>query len=141
MKKDYQKQRKKTTDIEQVKKFFEEYSVGPEEVNNMLRSIGSAEMKQKMKLDKILARPNVDIELLKTCVEPLRKMCQEIDSETVMSAEIELKYGSYIQKEVELANKMQNLDNVNLRPDFDYSKLQSLSIEARQKLAKINLQL
>jgi len=131
------KTRQKISDIERIKKFFEMYSVSPEEVNSMLANIGSAEMKQKMKLDKILARPNVDISLLRKHVEPLDKMCQEIDNETVMSAGIELKYGSYIQKEVDLANKMQNLDNVNLRPDFDYSKLQSLSIEARQKLAKI----
>ncbi len=131
------KTRQKISDIERIKKFFEVYSVSPEEVNSMLANIGSAEMKQKMKLDKILARPNVDISLLRKHVESLDKMCQEIDNETVMSAGIELKYGSYIQKEVDLANKMQNLDNVNLRPDFDYSKLQSLSIEARQKLAKI----
>jgi len=131
------KTRQKISDIERIKKFFEMYSVSPEEVNSMLANIGSAEMKQKMKLDKILARPNVDISLLRKHVESLDKMCQEIDNETVMSAGIELKYGSYIQKEVDLANKMQNLDNVNLRPDFDYSKLQSLSIEARQKLAKI----
>lgn len=131
------KTRQKISDIERIKKFFEAYSVSPEEVNSMLANIGSAEMKQKMKLDKILARPNVGISLLRKHVEPLDKMCQEIDNETVMSAGIELKYGSYIQKEVDLANKMQNLDNVNLRPDFDYSKLQSLSIEARQKLAKI----
>ena len=48
-----------------------------------------------------------------------------------------MKYESYIQKEVELADKMLRLEDIHLNPEFDYSELKSLSIEARQKLAKL----
>jgi tRNA uridine 5-carboxymethylaminomethyl modification enzyme len=55
----------------------------------------------------------------------------------VESAEIEMKYESYIQKEVELADKMTKLENIKLDTEFDYAQLKSLSMEARIKLAKI----
>lgn len=127
----------KKSEIKEVKEFFRTYSVNPEEINTYLISKGSAEISQKMKLDKILARPNIDIQELIEVVKQLKDLTQNIDIQTVISAEIELKYQSYIDKEVELANKMQKIEDVKLNPDFEYAKVQSLSIEARQKLAKI----
>lgn len=123
--------------MERIKSFFKEYSVSPEEINGKMTEIGSAELKQKMKIDKVLARPNVSIELLRTEVKALDDLLQQFDKEIIESAEIEMKYQTYIDKEVELADKMQRLEDIVLNPDFDYSKLQSLSIEARQKLASI----
>jgi tRNA uridine 5-carboxymethylaminomethyl modification enzyme len=70
-------------------------------------------------------------------IEPLKEMTKNIDKQTIISAEIELKYMSYIEKEVEMADKMQKIELVKINPEFEYSKVQSLSIEARQKLAKI----
>jgi tRNA uridine 5-carboxymethylaminomethyl modification enzyme len=123
--------------MNELKKFFKEYSVSPEELNGVLASVNSAELKQKLKLEKVLARPNVDIALLEKGVLPLHEMRQQFDNEIFESAEIEMKYESYIQKEVELADKMLRLEDIRLNPDFDYSDLKSLSIEARQKLAKL----
>lgn len=123
--------------MEAIKNFFKEYSVSPEEINGKMTEIGSAELKQKVKIDKVLARPNVSINLLRTEVKALDDLLQQFDKETIESAEIEMKYQTYIDKEVELADKMQRLEDIVLNPDFDYSKLQSLSIEARQKLATI----
>jgi tRNA uridine 5-carboxymethylaminomethyl modification enzyme len=127
----------KVTGMNELKKFFKEYSVSPEELNGVLASVNSAELKQKLKLEKVLARPNVDIALLEKGVLPLHEMRQQFDNEIFESAEIEMKYESYIQKEVELADKMLRLEDIRLNPDFDYSDLKSLSIEARQKLAKL----
>ncbi len=59
------------------------------------------------------------------------------DNTIIESAEIELKYESYIEKEVELVEKMGKMENIKLDPDFDYHVLKSLSIEARQKLSQI----
>ena len=127
----------KKSEIQQVKDFTRNYSVNPEEINAYLVSKGSAEINQKMKLDKILARPNIDIQELIEVIAPLKELTQSTDLQTVISAEIELKYISYIEKEVEMADKMQKIENVKINPEFEYAKVQSLSIEARQKLAKI----
>jgi tRNA uridine 5-carboxymethylaminomethyl modification enzyme len=127
----------KVAGMNELKKFFKEYSVSPEELNGVLASVNSAELKQKLKLEKVLARPNVDIALLEKGVLPLHEMRQQFDNEIFESAEIEMKYESYILKEVELADKMLRLEDIRLNPDFDYSDLKSLSIEARQKLAKL----
>ncbi|HEY0262042.1 MAG TPA: FAD-dependent oxidoreductase, partial [Chitinophagales bacterium] len=127
----------KKSGIDIIKAFFKEYSISPEEINAKMTEIGSAELKQKMKIDKVLARPNVSINLLRTEVKALDDLIQQFDNEIIESAEIEMKYQTYIDKEVELADKMQRLEDITLNPEFDYSKLQSLSIEARQKLASI----
>jgi len=127
----------KKSEIQQIKDFIKTYSVNPEEINSYLISKGSAEINQKMKLDKVLARPNIDILEMIDVIEPLKEMTKKIDKQTIISAEIELKYMSYIEKEVEMADKMQKIELVKINPEFEYSKVQSLSIEARQKLAKI----
>jgi tRNA uridine 5-carboxymethylaminomethyl modification enzyme len=127
----------KKSEIQQIKDFIKTYSVNPEEINSYLISKGSAEINQKMKLDKVLARPNIDILEMIDVIEPLKEMTKNIDKQTIISAEIELKYMSYIEKEVEMADKMQKIELVKINPEFEYSKVQSLSIEARQKLAKI----
>jgi tRNA uridine 5-carboxymethylaminomethyl modification enzyme len=123
--------------IKAISEFVSSYSVAPEDVNGLLAEVGSAEMRQKMKLDKVLARPHVGLELLAKGIPELKSLLNQYSKEVIESAEIELKYEGYIEKELEVANKMQKLEEVRLDTDFDYSILKSLSIEARQKLAKI----
>ena len=79
----------------------------------------------------------MDLNLLKKALPELENMLAKYSKEVVESAEIELKYASYIQKEVELVERMSKMENIKLDADFDYATLKSLSIEARQKLAKI----
>ncbi|MFN8309263.1 MAG: tRNA uridine-5-carboxymethylaminomethyl(34) synthesis enzyme MnmG [Chitinophagales bacterium] len=123
--------------ISQISDFVRNYSVSPEEVNADLATVGSAEMKQKVKLDKVLARPHVGLELLARGIPELRNLMNQYDPRVVESAEIELKYEGYIQKEVEMADRMLQLENIKLNTSFNYDELKSLSIEARQKLSKI----
>ena len=117
--------------------FISNYPVSPEDINGVLTEVGSAEIKQKVKLDKILARPHVNLNLLQKGLPELKTLLDNYDKDVVESAEIELKYASYIQKEVELVERMGKMENIRLDAEFDYSNLKSLSIEARQKLAKI----
>ncbi|MBS1595313.1 MAG: tRNA uridine-5-carboxymethylaminomethyl(34) synthesis enzyme MnmG [Bacteroidetes bacterium] len=123
--------------IRVISEFVRSYSVSPEEVNGVLAEIGSAEMKQKMKLDKVLARPHVGLLMLSQAIPALRDLLSAYTKETIESAEIELKYEGYIEKETEIADRMSRLEDIKLETNFDYSQLKSLSIEARQKLAKI----
>ena len=57
--------------------------------------------------------------------------------EVIEETEIQMKYESYINKELELANKLIKLENILLKENFDYKKVNSISIEAREKLTKI----
>jgi tRNA uridine 5-carboxymethylaminomethyl modification enzyme len=127
----------KKTAIKAISEFVSSYSVAPEDVNSLLAGVGSADMRQKMKLDKVLARPHVGLELLATGIPELKSLLSKYSKEVIESAEIELKYEGYIEKEMEVANKMQKLEEIRLETNFDYSQLKSLSIEARQKLTKI----
>ena len=123
--------------IKAISDFVSSYSVAPEDINGLLAEVGSADMRQKMKLDKILARPHVGLELLAKGIPELKSLLSKYSKEIVESAEIELKYEGYIEKEMEVAGKMQKLEEIRLETNFDYNLLKSLSIEARQKLSKI----
>ena len=129
--------RDKRAAITAIGDFITRFSVSPEDINESLKEVGSAEINQKTKLDKILSRPHVDLNLLQKALPELKAILGKYDKDVVESAEIELKYASYIQKEVELVERMGKMENIRLDAEFDYSNLKSLSIEARQKLAKI----
>jgi tRNA uridine 5-carboxymethylaminomethyl modification enzyme len=133
----YQKVQEKRAALASLKEFVTKFSVTPDVINGALNEVGSAEIKQSTRLDKILSRPHVDFALLSKAVPELENALSLYDKDIVDSAEIELKYESYIEKEVELVEKMGRMENIKLDTAFDYSTLKSLSIEARQKLAKI----
>ena len=119
-------------------KFLTETSVRPEEINPILEENNTALILQSMKLFKIAARPQIDF-------NDIRKLAKVeafikdnfIDNEIVEQTEIHVKYAGYILKEKNQADKLNRLENVAIPSKFDYSKVKSLSIEARQKLAKI----
>ncbi|MCW5907559.1 MAG: tRNA uridine-5-carboxymethylaminomethyl(34) synthesis enzyme MnmG [Chitinophagales bacterium] len=123
--------------IRVIRKYFEEYGAEPAELNTALAEAGTSELNQRIKLDKVLARPQVDIKMLRRALRGVDEFLSKFDSEFIESAEIEMKYESYIHKEVEMVEKMNRLEDIRLDADYDYSKLKSLSMEARIKLAKI----
>ena len=122
--------------------FIRQRSVGKEEINGYLQSIGTNPLEQGRKLYDILLRNGVSIEGLTTVLSDLNNFIHEndIDEEIVEEAEIQIKYRGYIERERFIAEKMRRLENIRLRPDFDYNALTSLTIEARQKLSRIKPQ-
>ena len=120
----------------ELTKYFKEITVTPEEVNPYLTGIGSMEIDQKVKAFSILARPDVSINGLATASENIKSYLETYDSETIEEAEIQMKYTGYIIKEQETADKALRLEDLILHDNFDYHKLKSLSIEAREKLSK-----
>jgi tRNA uridine 5-carboxymethylaminomethyl modification enzyme len=129
--------RNKREAITAIRKYFENYGAEPSAINTALVAAGTNPLSQRSKLDKILSRPQVDINLLRTSLPEVNEFLSNFDSEFIESAEIEMKYESYIVKEVEMVEKMNRLEDIRLDAEFDYSKLKSLSMEARLKLAKI----
>ncbi len=121
-------------------KFIKEYSVEPELINKKLTELGTASIKQKRKLFDIILRPQVKIYDLIDVIEELKNIINDIgksQDEIVEAAEVLLKYSGYIDREQKLAEKLNRLEYVKIRENFDYNILKSLSIEARQKLNKI----
>jgi tRNA uridine 5-carboxymethylaminomethyl modification enzyme len=122
---------------EEIRRFFDEMSVEPSELEQYLVSIGSAPLTQKQKLIKVLLRPDVNILGLAEVMPRLRNFIAQYDPEFVEYAEINAKYAGYIEKEQELADKMKRLETVKLLESFDYAQIQGLSLEAREKLNRI----
>ncbi len=120
-----------------IQKHFRKESVGPDELNPMLESKGSAPMKQKMKLINVLSRPQISLDDLRKSIPRLNDYLNQYDDETVRIAEINSKYEGYIQKEQEMVDKMSRLESVILKEGFDYNQLVSLSNEAREKLNQL----
>jgi tRNA uridine 5-carboxymethylaminomethyl modification enzyme len=118
--------------------FFETTSVKPEDINPILESKKSSPVNQSGKLFKIFARPNIDMEDVRG-IESVEAFIQEnqLDKEVIEQAEIQVKYSGYIQKEKNNADKLSRLEYVKIPPNFDFSKIKSMSFEAREKLKKI----
>ena len=118
--------------------FFRDTSVKPDEANPVLESKNSALVKQQDKMFKLFARPNItidDVRKFKAVENYIQS--NELDSEVIEQTEIQVKYAGYIEKEKNNADKLNRLENLKIPVGFDYSKLKSMSIEARQKLSKI----
>jgi len=123
--------------VKTIDKFVRSASVTPDQLNGYLESINSATLKQKVKLHSVLMRPNVYLEELRPLIPDLEQELTKYDAETVNLAEVGLKYEGYIRREQEMVDKVNRLEEVIIKNDFDYNALQSLSAEAREKLNKI----
>ena len=118
--------------------FFESTSYSFEEANRMLASLDSALVKQDDKLKKLLSRPNVSLEDMKS-LSPVSAYFDEhqVSDEVLEQVEVTIKYSGYIDKERANADKLTRLEHVKIPDEFDYKELKSLSFEAREKLSAI----
>jgi tRNA uridine 5-carboxymethylaminomethyl modification enzyme len=125
--------------IEAAEKAIARESAHPDDLNSYLLDVGTSAITQKVKYDGILARPQVDIVSLNENSKLFREfMNQHLTTEEELSLlEIRIKYDGYIKKEREIAEKLNRLEHISLKYDFDYHALKSLSSEARQKLSTI----
>ncbi|NBB28759.1 tRNA uridine-5-carboxymethylaminomethyl(34) synthesis enzyme MnmG [Cellulophaga sp. BC115SP] len=111
--------------------------VKPAEVNEKLEAIGTAPLKEGTSLLNLLRRPNVTLAEIKNLSEEISEYLDQYTEETLEQAEINIKYESYIEKEQQMVDKMQKLEDLAIPSDFDYGRLSAISIEGRQKLSKI----
>lgn len=111
--------------------------VEPEMVNSELVEMNTAEIREKITVDKLLKRPQIGIEQIRTLHQDLDQYISNFDKDVREQAEIQIKYESYIEKEQQLVQKMANLENHRIPNTFDYSLIKALSAEGRQKLTKI----
>jgi tRNA uridine 5-carboxymethylaminomethyl modification enzyme len=136
----YEKYIAKRRRVDDFISFLRNESISPDLVNGMLESKGTPGITQKQKLATLILRPQIQLTDLFSLVPHLSEkydLNDIFDKEIIDAAEILLKYEGYIVKEKELADKMGRLEDVYLKPEFDYSSLKSLSYEAREKLTKV----
>ncbi len=118
--------------------FFKDTSVIPEVINPILEAKDSAVVKQSDKMFKLFSRPNITMDDMRSISEVDAFITEnELDYDILQQTEIQVKYAGYINKEKNNADKLNRLEGIRIPESFDYSKLKSLSFEAREKLTKI----
>lgn len=121
--------------------YMKSTNIHPEEINPVLQELSTPEVPHSEKIAKLLLRPQVRLENLISTLPQLSKQINKLphylQNEVKTNAEIKLKYESYIIKEQEVVDRINKYENLHIRDDFDYQRLQSLSFEAREKLSKI----
>jgi tRNA uridine 5-carboxymethylaminomethyl modification enzyme len=130
----------KKVGCDRIIRFFKEYSVEPDLINDLLRRKGSAIINQKVKLYGILLRPEITIDDLTSQIQDLQTFLGMYDAETIDLAGVSMKYDGYIRREQDMVQKMNRLEQVKLHDNIDYNILKGLSIEAREKLSEIKPQ-
>lgn len=129
----------KQSSIKTWRKRIGKESVDPAAINPYLEGLGSTPLKQKIKADQLLSRPHVHLKDLMFHVEPLQSaMESEAPNRYVLEqVEILTKYEGYIQKEQEMASKIEQLDTLHIPNDFAYDQYEAISSEGREKLLAI----
>ncbi len=127
----------KREEVEKIKSILSSTFLDPAEVNPFFRELGSAEISEKQKAERILLRPSVTLKQLAGQSQNLANSLQGYSSEALEQAEIQIKYNVYIEKEKELVGKMRQLEDLEIPEQFDYQRIVSLGIEAREKLLKV----
>ena len=125
--------------VHELVDFLKTTNISPERINGLLESKGTPGIANKMRLAQILTRPQINLTDMVSVIDYLKEnydLSQESVRNIVEEAEIIVKYEGYIDKEREVADKLNRLENVKLSPDFDYYALNSLTMEAREKLTK-----
>lgn len=129
----------KLKSIDILSDFANKLSVDPVIVNPYLEKFGSSPITQKRKLVDIILRNEITIYGLASVITELANVIAEnnIDKYAVEEVEITIKYSGYIEREKLIAEKLSRLENIKIQPTTDFNAINSLSIEARQKLTKI----
>jgi tRNA uridine 5-carboxymethylaminomethyl modification enzyme len=136
----YQNCQKKSKAVEELRAFLRNNSTEVGNANRLLEACETPVITQKAKLEQLLLRPQISICKMLEYIPELFTFVKEkpyINQEVIEESEILVKYSSYIEKEQEIAEKLSRLEDIELHEDFDYSKIQSLSMEAREKLSKL----
>jgi len=136
----YQHWMKKKQAIEEMVLFCQSLAIKPKEINEQLAALGTTPLQFGVKLEELIARPQLNFGNLQEILPELKTRIMAIDDrreEIVEAAEIRMKYSGYIERERQVAEKMHRLENIRIPQSFNYANIHSLSTEARQKLMAI----
>ena len=127
--------------IGKIIEFCENTPVKASNVNSQLEALGTTPLRAGCRAIDLIGRPQINLQNLCELVPGLKEVLdapKNRKEEIVEAAEVKMKYAGYIERERIIAEKMHRLENIKIKGRFDYDSLQSLSIECRQKLNRIN---
>jgi tRNA uridine 5-carboxymethylaminomethyl modification enzyme len=127
----------KRESVEKIKTALGNHSIEPEEVNPYFEKIGSSAISEKQKAQKILLRPDVELDKMQEELPKLSDLLVGFSKDSLEQASIQVKYDVYIEKEKELVKRMSQLEELEIPDSFDYKKIPALGNEAREKLSRI----
>jgi len=136
----YDKLESKIDTVKKLEKTVKKISAEPIKFNSILSNKKSSQIKQKLKLDSLLSRPNINFNDLKNGSNKLSKFINDnnINKLEEEQVEINIKYGGYLKREKDNVEKSKRLEDVKIPDDFEFHKLHSISSEAKEKLSSIN---
>jgi tRNA uridine 5-carboxymethylaminomethyl modification enzyme len=129
--------KQKQEQVERIKLALKQISFEPEQIRPYFEEIGTANLLEKVTAYKIVLRPQVSLSDMAKYSSELSKVLENVSRETIEQVEIQLKYDAYIEKEKELAQKANALEELIIPDNFEYDKVKSLSSEGKQKFMKI----
>ena len=127
--------------IEEIVEFCKTFPIKAKEVNSALEQLGTTPLQFGVKLEDLIARPQLNFQNLMDIIPQLREFIDRLPNrkeEISEAAEIRIKYKGYIERERQVAEKMHRLENIRIKGHFKYDELNSLSTECRQKLTAID---
>jgi tRNA uridine 5-carboxymethylaminomethyl modification enzyme len=129
----------KSKNVTKIIDFIGQESITPGEINPVLEQHNTKVISQKAKFSALLLRPQLSIFDLIRGSKTLSAFRDSVNfsEEELEEAEILVKYENYIEKEQEIVDKLSKFEDIPLRIDFDYHAMNSLSMEAREKLSKV----
>ena len=131
----------KSRHIEHIIEICRKTSMSPKETASALEAFGTTPLRTGCKAIELLGRPQIDIQKLATLIPELKEALDAPENrkeEIAEAAEVRMKYAGYIEREREVADKMHRLENIKIKGKFDYMSMDHISIEARQKLSRID---
>ncbi len=129
--------KQKTEAIDEIIQAFKKEKIEPSEINQYLTGRKTSDTLERSSLFSILSRPQTDLKSMSESLKKVRNILKDYEGETVEQAEIVMKYEGYIAREKLQVEKMNRLEETPIIKHFDYSSINSLSVEARQKLTRI----
>ena len=137
----YERMHSKKEAIKSIVEFAESYPIKASWVNDALEKLGTSPLLRGCKLTDLINRPQITLTRIAEYIPAFNEVLDQLTDrkeEIIEAAEVQMKYQGYIHRERIIADKIHRLESIRIKGKFDYDRLNSLTIEARQKLKKID---
>jgi tRNA uridine 5-carboxymethylaminomethyl modification enzyme len=132
-----EKMQDKKSDTAKLINDLKQKKLSPDIVNEGLEGFDTATIKEKVTVEKLLKRPQIGLAEIMDLDKDIKSYLSKYKKEVLEQAEIQIKYDSYIEKEQQMVEKLNNMEDYRIPLQFDYLTITALSAEGKQKLNKI----
>ena len=132
-----EKMQDKKSDTAKLINDLKQKKLSPDIINEGLEGFDTATIKEKVTVEKLLKRPQLGLAEVMNLDPDLKQYLSKYKKEVIEQAEIQIKYDSYIDKEQQMVEKLNNMENYKIPTQFDYLAITALSAEGKQKLNKV----